>query len=58
MARGLPRSDRVAKSLKDSKTLFSELDADSSGTIDEGEFGQLMESLSLVAERFASAETA
>ena len=36
-AKKIPAVDvRGAKSLKDSKTLFSELDADNSGTIDEG----------------------
>ena len=60
LAKKIPAvDDRVAKSLKDSKTLFSELDKDNSGTIDEGEFGQLMESLSLVAEpgQFAAIDT-
>ena len=43
LAKKLPAVDkRVASALKDSRTLFSELDADNSGTIDEAEFGRLM----------------
>ena len=34
--------DRIASALKDSRTLFEELDADGSGTLDEGEFEILM----------------
>ena len=37
----------MASALKDSRTLFAELDGDNSGTIDEAEFGKLLAAMSL-----------
>ena len=46
----------MASALKDSRTLFAELDGDNSGTIDEAEFGKLLAAMSLDVQpgQFAS----
>ena len=60
LAKKLPAVDqRVASALKDSRSLFQELDADNSGTIDEKEFATLMASMMLAVEagQFAAIDT-
>ena len=60
LAKKLPAVDqRVASALKDSRSLFQELDADNSGTIDETEFATLMEKMMLAVEagQFAAIDT-
>ena len=60
LAKKLPAVDqRVASALKNSRSLFQELDADHSGTIDETEFAALMEKMMLAVEagQFAAIDT-